>query len=169
MGVPLAILLFPSGQPPTRRWRWPLFAYLGIWAILIGSATVVNLKWVLTGGKATIDSTGGSKIFNHGNGWFAQVTGVAVPCYGVFAMSFVVAQVLAYRRSRGELRQQLKWLMTGGGACMFGLTSLVFASAGSEVVRVAAAFGYFGALAVPVSIGVGMLIPALRCRPADQP
>jgi hypothetical protein len=83
---------------------------------------------------------------------------VAVPIYGVLAMSFVLAQMLAYRRSRGELRQQLKWLMTGGGACVFCLTfSLVFGSASSEVVRVGALLGYFGVLAVPASIGVGIL------------
>ena len=43
-------------------------------------------------------------------------------------------------------------------ACVFGLTfSLVFGDASSTVVRVASAFGYFGVLAVPVSIGVGIL------------
>ena len=156
--LPVAILLFPSGRPPTRRWRWPLFAYLAIWAVVIGSATVVNFNWALTGGKPTIDSTGELEIFNHGTGWYGAVIGVAVPCYGALGMSFVVAQVLAYRRSQGELRRQLKWLMIGGGACVFGLTfSLVFGSAGSNVVRVAALLGYFGVLAVPVSIGVGIL------------
>ncbi len=156
--LPLAILLFPSGGPPTRRWRWPLFLYLGVWVVVIGSATVVNFDWALTGGTPTIDSTGELESFNHSHGWFGGVIGVAVPCYGILGVSFVVAQVLAYRRARGELRQQLKWLMIGGGACVFGLTfSLVFGSASSEVVRVVSIFGYFGALAVPLSIGVGIL------------
>jgi hypothetical protein len=156
--LPLVILLFPSGRPPTRRWRWPSVLYLGIWAVVIGSATVVNLNWALTGGTPTIDSTGELEIFDHSTGWFGGVIGVAVPFYGILGSSFVVAQVLAYRRSRGELRQQLKWLMTGGGLCVAGVTfSLVFGSAASAVVRVVSVFGYFGVVAVPVSVGVGIL------------
>ena len=156
--LPVAILLFPAGQLPSRRWRWPFFTYLAIWALVIGSATVVNIHWLVRGGRPTIDSTGELEIFNHGTGFFGYVVGLAVPCYGVLAMSFVAAQVLAYRRSRGELRQQLKWLMIGGGACVFGLTfSLVFGNAGATMVRVVAILGYFGVLAVPVSIGVGIL------------
>jgi len=66
-----------------------------------------------------------------------------------FCLAVVTRQVLAYRRSTGVRRQQLKWLMNGGAIALIGL--IVSPAAGGAVVAV---------IALPISIGVGVL----RCR-----
>ncbi len=40
-----------------------------------------------------------------------------------FWLSFVAAQVLSWRRSSGERRQQLKWLLTG--AAVFATSQVI--------------------------------------------
>ena len=68
-------------------------------------------------------------------------------------LSFVVHQVLSWRRATGERRQQLKWLASGGAvtlivlAASFGINST---GAAGEVLGI-------GLAALPVGIGVGIL------------
>jgi two-component system, NarL family, sensor kinase len=83
-GVPLVILLFPDGRPPSPRWRRVMWSYIAI----------VGCYLACTGAAAT--------------GAFT----VLLPS---FWLLFVVAQVMSWRRSSGERRQQLKWLMAGAG------------------------------------------------------
>jgi hypothetical protein len=63
-----------------------------------------------------------------------------------FSLAVVIRQVLAYRRSTGVRRQQLKWLMSGGAVALIGLL-------GSPAVGVA----FVAVIALPISIGVGVL------------
>jgi hypothetical protein len=70
-------------------------------------------------------------------------------------------QVASWRRSSGERRQQLKWLMSGAivtlacAAVTFGLSGALSGAVG--IWRVLANFGWFGFAALPVSIGVAIL------------
>src|SRR6185436_17744742 len=41
--IPLLVLLFPDGRPPTRRWRW------AIWFLLAGSG-IAAISYALTPG-----------------------------------------------------------------------------------------------------------------------
>ena len=63
-----------------------------------------------------------------------------------FCLAVVTRQVLAYRRSTGVHRQQLKWLMSGGAIALIGLIASL--TAGGAFVAV---------IALPISIGVGGL------------
>jgi hypothetical protein len=75
----------------------------------------------------------------------------------LIALSWVVRQIVAYRRSTGERRQQLKWLMSGGAIGIIGFSfALVFGTASNSLARVLS-FGFLGVIAVPVSLGVGVL------------
>jgi hypothetical protein len=66
--------------------------------------------------------------------------------YVAFCLAVVIRQVLAYRRSSGMRRQQLKWLMSGGAIAVIGLI---------ESLAVGGAF--VAVVALPISIGVGVL------------
>jgi len=79
---------------------------------------------------------------------------VSIP---VFWLSFVGRQVVSWRRSIGERRQQLKWLMCGGAISVVGLVSLFLSGQFSGPVATAFNVRGFGLLALPISICVGIL------------
>ena len=82
--------LFPDGRLLSSRWR-PLAAY-GIAA----TSLLLIVFLVDTGG------TGNS-------GWYA----VAFPLFGTASLASLLPLVLRFRRSRGEQRQQFKWVIYG--------------------------------------------------------
>jgi hypothetical protein len=111
----LIILLFPDGRLPSPRWRPVLWCYLGVVAALAGCLYTVA-GTVLAGHHARIDSGGGLQVIDlpaGGYAWLAVFEPLILLVLAGFWVSFVVAQVLSWRRSSGERRQQLKWLMSG--------------------------------------------------------
>ena len=79
----------------------------------------------------------------------------------VLVVSWVASlagQAVSYRRSSGERRQQLKWLLAGAAGGLAGLL-LTFASVGAHgpVRLVAALISAAGLLALPVCMGVAIL------------
>ena len=155
--LPLLILLFPDGKLPSRRWRVPFAAYLAVWAVVLGSTLVADRR-AFTGSSIRIDDTGELEIFNHSTGWFGTVAGVAVLLYPLFVVSFLTAQVLAFRRAAGDRRVQLKWLLAGATLSTIGLVlQLTTGSSTSPYVRVLAAAGFVASVALPVAMGVAIL------------
>jgi Na+/proline symporter len=70
----------------------------------------------------------------------------------------VTKQVVSYRRSSGESRQQLKWLMTGGVISIVGLLlAMTIGNSNEFVPRILGFAGFLGVIALPVGIGVGIL------------
>ncbi len=155
--LPLVVLLFPDGHLPSRRWRPALWGYFAVWSVVLG-ASVVNDARAFTDSRLVIDSSGQLKTFDHSSGLYATVTGIATPLYGLFGLSFVVAQVLAYRRARGERRAQLKWLLAGGAFAIAGLTFVIsLGSSGSALLEITSFVGFIAIVALPIAIGVGIL------------
>ncbi len=107
--LPLLFLLFPDGRPPTRRWRWAewaLFAGAGCAVVgYLGTPGPLNNfvdLGVLFVNPLGITALGGVSIFLTGFG--AIIT--------VFAgLSTVFAVRGRFKRSTGEERQQLRWLV----------------------------------------------------------
>ncbi len=156
----VALLLFPDGRPPSRRGRWVLWAYLGVAALWIGSTVVASLV-AIAGHDVRVDS-GGNLLVLSGNvtgpgAWFGVVELVFFPALAVCWLASVAGQVVSFRRSSGERRQQLKWLLTGAvaGAAGLALAAGVHGTSGLPglVSHVAATAGL---LALPVSMGVAV-------------
>lgn len=100
-----------------------------------------------------VDSTGALvSLDRNAKGAGAAIGGLVFLLYGGLALSFVFAQLLAYRRSSGDRREQLKWLMTGSAIGIVGL-----AVALSPINRTVGNVVSLGILAVPLSMGVGIL------------
>ena len=152
----LVILLFPDGRLTSRRWRWALWGYAGlvccVAAINVGPALAVDASHHIH-----VNSSGDVTDTGQLTGWFAQppgwLTAVVYLSIGVIWLSFVGHQVLSWRRASGEHRQQLKWLACGAVVTLcLGLLGN-HASSDLVVSRLLAV----GVVALPVSIGVGIL------------
>jgi hypothetical protein len=67
-------------------------------------------------------------------------------------------QVISYRRSTGERRQQLKWLLAGGAIFIVGGFLTFSGSIGSSALdRVTSSLGILGLTALPVFVGIAIL------------
>ncbi len=111
--LPFLLLLFPTGHLPSPRWRpvaWLVFALV----------TVVNLAEAFLAGDIVPAASGGNPLF-YGIGnpaglfgdaqrdwpWISPLlTGLSLLAIGL-ALAGGIAR---FRRSRGEERQQLKWV-----------------------------------------------------------
>jgi hypothetical protein len=152
IALPLIIWLFPDGRPPPGRWRRVFWAC----PVLLAPALVSVL--VLTGAAL---ATGGPHLHVLADGELPQVENpppLVLALTLIFFASLLISwlcavayQIASWRRSTGERRQQLKWLMSGAAIC--GLSAAAsFASTAAlwEVLLL-------GIVALPVSIGIGIL------------
>jgi hypothetical protein len=160
---PLVILVFPDGRLPSARWRPVLLGYLAVGACWPVSVYAVAIRAVAAGDPRIL-SGGDLRAVDYPAGssaWLGSVEAIILPVLAVFWLVFVARQVLSWRRSDGERRQQLKWLMSGAAVCMaattvvaVGATLDTSASPALQAVFNGAAIGI---AALPVSVGVAIL------------
>ena len=159
------VLLFPDGRLPSRRWR-PL-AWL--------SGTVIALVSVAEG-LAPVPLPELGRVRNpfglEGQPWVADAANAILVLFLLCILASVLSLILRYRRSRGEERQQIKWIafaasFVGLGfvtAMVSGLIVSVFTpeywgSAGTPPLWFELLFSVvllsFGG--VPVAVGIAIL------------
>jgi signal transduction histidine kinase len=149
----LAILLFPDGRPPSPRVRWMVWVFAAVALLWIGSAVIITVG-AIRGHHTQVDSGGNLLLLDTTSrlapSWWTVLSTVffvlGVACWLVS----LAAQALSYRRSSGERRQQLKWLLAGSAVAM---VSFLIASTIPRVGFIALA----GFLAIPLSIGVAVM------------
>jgi hypothetical protein len=152
---PLAILLFPDGRLTSARWRW----VLGIYAALVAATDAGDFAPAVAAVAAhdiQVDSSGIVESTPHLTGGLAHPPGWLVAgillSIALIWLSFVAHQALSWRKADGDHRQQLKWLACGAAV------SLLVGIGGSSVTSgVLAWILGAGVVALPVSIGVGIL------------
>jgi hypothetical protein len=127
--VPLIILLFPDGKPPSPRWRWAMWSYIAMVGCYL-ACTYAAVIVALAEHRTRIDANGSPDFINHPVGWYAAATDAFTVLLPAFWLLFVVAQVVSWRRSSGERRQQLKWLM--GSAAVLAVSQAVIQPLGSD-------------------------------------
>ena len=154
----VVILLFPDGELPSRFWRWALRAYCALYAVWLGALTVATADAII-GHPIHVDSSGGLAGVEHAVGWYKEIESVAGLLLLVLSLCFIGRQVLSWRRSSGERRQQLKWLASGAAFTVVCAVLSVSGSGTSAATPLQVVFGlaWFGFAALPVSIGVGIL------------
>ena len=113
MVLPLAVLflLFPTGAPPSPRWRWVLRA----WAI---GGAMLFVWGVFRAGELWGDPRfHGVHLVNpigiESSRVLLVLGGTVV--FGV-AVAGIVSLALRYRRARGEERLQIRWVVIVAGA-----------------------------------------------------
>jgi len=153
----LAVLLFPDGTLPSRASRVIMGLFL---AVLVGFTVAlgVAVAGAVAGHHVQLDSFDGLVVIDRAAGWFARAQAVSGTVGVLLLVLGVARQVMAWRRSSGERRQQLKWLASG---VLVAVVALVFgvASPGSAsgAALTFANVVSFGIVALPVSIGVAIL------------
>jgi hypothetical protein len=147
------ILLFPDGKLPSRRWR-PL-AWLSGALIVVGSVSFAIDPGPLSGLRGVRNPFG-----VEGAPWAALVWPVVIALLPLCILASVVSLVLRYRRSRGEQRQQIKWMafaasLVGqvflGGIVTSFIPGLEYLERGFETVGV---LSYAG---IPIAVGLAVL------------
>jgi hypothetical protein len=146
------LLLFPDGRLTSRRWR--LLAWIS--GVAIGLASVA---WFLTPGPL-IGIGGERNPFGlEGLTWVAEAVRWVFIVLLLCIIASAVNLVLRYRRSRGEVRQQVKWLIYATSVVVVGAlgtiigTSFVLPSLGAVFWRVT----LLGFAAMPVAIGIAII------------
>jgi hypothetical protein len=154
----LLILVFPDGRLPSSRWRWLMWAYAAVAALWI-AGTVVITAGALIDHRTQVDSGGNLLLLSGSNpaaGWWNLLQVMFFPLLAACWLASLATQALSYRRSSGERRQQLKWLLAGTAAILVGTpVFVVLTILGSPSwVRILVLAGL---IALPVSIGVAVL------------
>jgi hypothetical protein len=158
VGLGLVALLFPDGRPPSSRWRWVLWLYLALGALWIVGAEVGTVI-AIGGHQEQVDAGGNLLALDSSRGvgaWWMPIEAVFFLLLLLCWLASVIAQVLSYRRSAGERRQQLKWLLTGTVVAGAGLAG-TFLSGGSPASRAAGNLALVAVLALPFCIGFAIL------------
>jgi hypothetical protein len=157
--IGLSVLIFPDGTLPSPRLRWVLWLYLAIGLLWMTSAYVLTVDAILRH-DIRVDSGGNLLALDNGPSsphWWNVLQGVLLVAVAVSTLVSLAGQAVSYRRSSGERRQQLKWLL---GGFAVGLAGLVLAGALSHATGFWSVVGHvalFALFAVPVSMGVAIL------------
>jgi hypothetical protein len=147
--LPLPIVLFPDGHVPSGRWRGTFWAYLALSVIFLLSIGIQDVG-AFTDRTVSVDSAGElAALGGTPQGLSAAFSFGLLGLWGLIGLSWVVRLVLDYRRSSGDRRQQLKWLLSGGAVCMTGFLATLAGSLTSA--------GFIAIAALPLGIGIGIL------------
>jgi signal transduction histidine kinase len=125
-GIPMLFLLFPTGSPPNRRWRWVGWVWL--------AGTTLSAVWLMF---RPGEIYGERDLYHFDNPFgFTFIKplrflffDIGSACVVVAAIASIVSLVVRFRRARGEERQQIKWLMLVGIAGVILFLSLMIAGA----------------------------------------
>jgi hypothetical protein len=156
-GLP-AILLFPDGRLPSRRWRWVVRVYIVLSTLfLIGQFAD---ETAIFGRPVHVDALGNAPGNPHPAGIASAVAIVAVAGLPlpILWLSFIGRQIQAWRRADGERREQLKWLVSGAAVCVAGSVVTIVGPASSTLVdRLVRDSGALAIAGFPLAIGIGIL------------
>jgi hypothetical protein len=133
------ILLFPDGRLPSKRWR-PLAWLSG--AVIVSESVAAFLMPGPLQDLGRVQNPFGLE----GQPWVTVVDWVALPLLPLCMLASALSLVLRYRRSGGEVREQIKWIALA--ASFMGVLYLGLLSAGA-VIKLASGAG------APSSLGTG--------------
>jgi N-terminal 7TM region of histidine kinase len=153
----LVILLFPDGHPPSPRWRWAAWAYGLLCVVYLGLLIGVAGK-AIEGHRIRVDGYGGLTVVDYPVGRFAVAQNVILVLILVLGLCFAGRQFVSWRHSTGVRREQLKWLMFGSAvAIVCAALSIPGQTTPSGIWAALNSVLSIGFIALPVSIGVGIL------------
>jgi hypothetical protein len=107
-----------------------------------------------------VDSSGNLLVLSHPTGsaaWWVAVEAVYLPVLAICWLGSVASQVLSYRRSSGERRQQLKWLASGSALAAIVIPLAPALSGRAGILGVAGDIAGIAVLGLPACMGVAIL------------
>jgi hypothetical protein len=149
------LVLFPTGRPPSPRWRWVSWlAGIGNLLFIVSYLSVWPRRGVALLGIRSPEPTGGLMV--------PYTVGTAAAMVAVLAAA--VSLVVRFRRARGVERQQLKWLAYAGALAVLGFPLLV---AAEGVIRPPELVADVAAAVLILPIPVAVSVAVLRYRLYD--
>ncbi len=141
----LALLLFPDGRLPSRRWRpavWLILAANGLLLVLTATSDVAFAQ-------AAPGVTAPVRLIPHriAGPWLDNLEVVMLFLFILSAAGCAVR----YRRSGGVVRQQIKWFAYAGIVAAFGFVILAFTT-NDPVIAFIVLFPF-----VPVAAGIAIM------------
>jgi hypothetical protein len=155
--VAALLLLFPSGRPPSPRWRWVLWlAATGVVLATVGALALWPLRGRALLQLHTPDPVGVVGVLYRLGAWATEAAILAA----------VASLVVRFRRASGAERQQLKWLFYWVAVLVVGfpITGVALDRVSSEL----AADVVFALLLVPIPLAVGVAIIRHRLYDIDR-
>ena len=145
------VLLFPDGRLPSRRWR--VVAWLSAAALISISVLYAFYPGPLDEAPNVtnplgIESAGSALEFVYT--WDLLLL---TPCFAASALSMV----LRFRRSTGEVRQQIKWFAAAAVLQTMAFSFYFFYLVVSSRVRVVEDFVALTIAGLPVAVGIAIL------------
>jgi hypothetical protein len=157
--IVLAVLLFPDGKLAFPRMRWVLWLVLALGLLWMGGAYGISLDAIVRH-DIRVDSGGNLLVLSDSAGsptWWDVLQNVGLVVLGLSALLSLAGLVVSYRRSVGERRQQLKWLLGGFSVSLAGVVLAIALGQTPAWGNVAGHVAILGIFAVPVSMGVAIL------------
>jgi hypothetical protein len=94
---------------------------------------------------------------SHGIGWHGLAGSAGFFVLVLFAVSFADRQLLCWRRSSGEWRQQLKWLVSGAAFSVLSVAASIVVGSAPGIRQVVSNILGFGLVTIPLAIRIGIL------------
>jgi hypothetical protein len=147
--MPFVLLLFPTGRPPSRRWR-----FVG-WAVTASLLAGCAIGWAAPGPSGMLPGVDNPYGIA---GVFGQVSAAILntAIYVVFLSIplSAISLILRYRRAVGVERQQLKWLAYSAALMVVVLASdFIYSLPGIlESIKEALSF-----VILPTAVGIAIL------------
>lgn len=156
----LTLLLFPDARLPLGRWRWILWPFLGLAALwMVGAFGIATHE--IANHTVHITTSGDLSELSHptgANAWWGVVQNVFFPVVFASGLGSLAKQIVSYRGSTGERRQQLKWLLVGGASFVVGGFFTFSGEIGNSPIQVIIGIlGMVGLAALPVFVGIAIL------------
>ena len=156
----LMILLYPDGRLPSPRWRLMLWPYLALAALYLGGALVIAAG-AIAGHQMRLDAGGTLMALDSpagGTAWWGMAQTLFFLALAASWLTWLARQAFAYRHSAGERRLQLKWLLSGAAVgIILAVGGFVVSITVPALNGIGSAAGALGILALPVSLGLGIL------------
>ena len=149
----LSILLFPTGRPPSRRWRW--VTWLTVAFVLVGAVSGAFSSGPVEGLGPIRNPLGIEGFSNFFNSILLNMVAL------VLVVAAALSVFVRLHRATGIERQQIKWFAYATAAAVMGL---VLAQIIPDVIDVPLWFERIGNAiflslipAIPISIGIAIL------------
>jgi hypothetical protein len=132
-----------------------LWVYAGIGLVWIAGTMVITVGAIISH-RTQVDSGGNLLLLSGTNpaaGWWNAVQSLFFLLLAVCLVASLAGQVASWRRSSGERRQQLKWLLAGSAAAGTGFGIAIVS--GTAAIGIACLLA--GLLAFTLCVGVAVL------------
>ena len=148
--IPMIILLFPSGQLPSPRWRFTYAVWLYV-VVAIGGLTWLTPsgKWVPFDNPVALEGQIGELL--------ARLTSTSWYVWLLLLILAIISAVGRGRRARGLERQQFRWLVFAGLWITFGLVFV-------NVANIRSVWGYLANMLAISAIPLAVVVAVARYR-----